>query len=70
MLLTAPAPLDRPRRPLGQARLTDLAQAAVLVVLPSGGQRGARRNARAALELVTTRRGRAPGVVRQRSGVT
>ena len=40
------APVDRSGRAL---RLTGLAQAAVLVVLPSGGQRGSRRNARVAL---------------------
>ena len=39
------APVDGRRRAL---RLTGLAQAVVLVVLPSGGQRGSRRNARVA----------------------
>ncbi|MDP9496626.1 MAG: hypothetical protein M3P46_02995 [Actinomycetota bacterium] len=40
------APVDGRRR---ARRLTGLAQAAVLVVLPSGGQRGSRRNAQLAL---------------------
>ena len=60
--LPAPRPpaddLVAPRRPVPAGRALLLAQTALLVVLPQGGQRTARRNALAGIEMHSAARRR------------